>query len=184
MELTVLSTSFSEPVTVTDIKDYIGYPKTDQDSIIAGMITTARQWLETHCALSVVNKQYKAYFEKEDAEDGWYELPVSPVLSDPAIIVQVCGATVDHEEMGLNKKRIRPATVYGTIRIGASSVIYYVEVTFNAGKANTVADEVIKRIVTSLFNARQDGVTEEISVGRIPYDTRRLIESINENMGL
>jgi len=63
-------------------------------------------------------------------------------------------------------------------------VIYYVEVTFNAGKANTVADEVIKRIATSLFNARQDGVTEEISVGRIPYDTRRLIESINENMGL
>lgn len=184
MELEVLSTSINEPVSVTECKSFMGYPGDDQDADIQKLITTARIWLEAHCALSVVNKQYKAYFEKEDAEDGWYELPVSPVLSDPAIIVQVCGATVDHEEMGLNKKRIRPATVYGTIRIGASSVIYYVEVTFNAGKANTVADEVIKRIATSLFNARQDGVTEEISVGRIPYDTRRLIESINENMGL
>jgi len=182
MELTVLSTSFSEPVTVTDIKDYIGYPTTDQDNIIAGMITTARQWLEAHCALSVVNKQYKAYFEEEDAEDGWYELPVSPVLSSPAVVAQVCGTTVTYDLMGYYKKRIRPATVYGTIAVGAFSTLYYLEVTFNAGALNTTANEIIKKIVASLFKGRQDGLREDISIGRMPYDTRVLIDSINENL--
>jgi len=85
--------------------------------------------------------------------------------------------------MGLKKVRIRPDTVIGTIAIGATGEIYYVEVTFNAGEINRTANEIIKRIVSSMFNAREDGGGTDVLIGRLPFDTLRLIEAIDQNTG-
>jgi uncharacterized phiE125 gp8 family phage protein len=183
MELKILSTTIMEPVTVADTRTFIGYDADDQDDVIRKMITTAREWLENRCALSLVNKQYTAYFEKSDARNGWYELPVAPVLSTPALVVAVNGVTVTAEEMGQSVKRVRPAVIYGTIGVGATSSNWYMEVTFNAGATNNTANEVIKKIVTTMFNNREEG-TGAVPVGRLPYDTMRLIESIDNNTGL
>ena len=124
-----------------------------------------------------------AYFEKEDAVNGWYELPVSPVQSTPAIAVSVCGSVTTFEQMGLQRVKIRPDTLIGTIAVGATGEIYYVEVTFNAGESNNAANEILKRIVSTMFNAREDGSGQEVLTGRIPYDTMRLIEAIDQNTG-
>lgn len=183
MELKVLSTNIVEPITVADQKAFMGYTSSDQDAVIFRMIQTARVWLENRTGLSLVNKQYKAYFEREDAINGWYELPVSPVQATPAIIVKVCGTTTTFDQIGLDRVRIRPDTVIGTIAVGASAEIYYIEATFNAGASNDAANEILKRVVSSMFNAREDGGGAEVLTGRIPYDTMRLIETIDQNTG-
>lgn len=183
MELVVLSKDIEEPVAVDDVKAFMGYPSSDQDAIIFRMIQTAREWLENRCSLSVVNKQYKAYFEKEDAVDGFYELPIVPVQPIPAITVSVCGTSTTFEQYGLKRVRIAPDKLIGTIAIGATAEIYYVEVIFNAGEKNLTANEIIKRIVSTMFNQREDGAGEGVHEGRIPYDTLRLIETIDQNTG-
>jgi len=183
MELKVLSTNIVEPITVADQKAFMGYTPSDQDAVIFRMIQTARVWLENRTGLSLVNKQYKAYFEKEDAINGWYELPVSPVQTTPAIAVKVCSTTTTFEQMGLDRIRIRPDTVIGTTKIGATGQAYYVETTFNAGASNDAANEILKRVVSSMFNAREDGGGAEVLTGRIPFDTMRLIEAIDQTTG-
>ena len=183
MELKVLSTNIAEPITVADQKAFMGYASSDQDAIIFRMIQAARAWLENRTGLSLINKQYKAYFEKEDAVNGWYELPVSPVQSTPAIAVSVSGVSTTFEQMGLERIRIRPDTVIGTIKVGATGQIYSIEATFNAGALNDAANEIIKRIVSTMFNAREDGAGAEVLIGRIPYDTMRLIEVLDQTTG-
>lgn len=184
MEYSVLTTSITEPVTAEQMRDIMGYPTTDQDTEIAALITAAREWLEARTGLSLVSKSYKAYFLKEDAVNGWYLLPFSPVLSNPAITVEVCGtADTGFETKGLNQKWIKPSTSLGTLLIGATATTYYMEVTFQAGASNTLANRCLKRIVTSLFNQREDGVTPEINTGRLPFDTLRLIDMLDQNTG-
>jgi len=184
MELSVLSTDIAEPINVDDVKAFMGYTASDQDAIIFRMIQTAREWLENRCAISIVNKQYKAYFEKIDAVNGWYELPVTPVLASPAITLSICGTSTTFEQRGLKRIFVRPTETYGTVSIGATWEVYYVEVTFNAGATNHTANEIIKRIVSTMFNTREDGAGEGVQMGRLPYDTLHLIEALDENTGL
>jgi len=183
MDLTILSTEIKEPVTVAQVKDYMGYTESDQDEVIFNMIRTARKWLEDRAGLSSVSKSYKAYFEKEDRDpDGWFELPVQPVLASPAITITVNGTSTTFQQKGLRKVLVKPDNVIGTLRIGATGTTWYMEVTFQAGETNRIAEECIKRIVSSMFNNREDG--GEISLARMPYDTLRLIESLDTNTGL
>jgi hypothetical protein len=183
MDLKVNSTGIQEPVTVEEMKTLMGYKGTDMDSRIRDLITVAREWLENRTGLSCVSKEYTAYFEKGDRDSsGWYELPVSPVASAPAIALSVCGVSTTYEQKGMNQVKVRPAVTYGTIQIGGGSETYYVEVVFTAGAANKTANECIRRIVNTMFNNPQDG--SEVSLSRIPYDTLQLIDSIDQNTGL
>ena len=188
MELTILSdlTFADEEITVQEIKDMMGYLGTDQDTRIERLIMTAREWLENRTALSCIAKSYKAYFEKADRDsEGYYELPMSPVLSSPAITVSVCGVSTTFTQKGLNRVKIKPDDIIGTVRVGASAAPYYVEVVFTAGKSNTTANEIIRRITATMFNEPQDGAGESmnVSVSRLSYDSTRLIETIDQNTG-
>jgi hypothetical protein len=99
-------------------------------------------------------------------------------------VVKVRGAVIDFEQMGMNIVRVRPYATYGTIGVGSTSYNWYMEVTFNAGATNNTADEILRKIVTTMFNARADGAGEGVQTGRLPYDTLRLIETIDKNTGL
>ena len=68
----------------------------------------------------------------------------------------------------------------GTVSIGASVNVYYVEVTFQAGENNELANNCIKRIVSSLFNNREDGITD-VSMAEMPFDTLQLISMLDNN---
>jgi hypothetical protein len=185
MELAVLTGAVTDPVTATQAKLFMGYPTTDQDTVITNMITVARQWLEANTGFSCVSKSYKAYFERDDAVNGWYELPVVPVLAAPVISVSVCGTVATFEQKGLRRVFIRPYTIWGTIGVGSSIEAYYIEATFQAGEVSETANECIKRIVSSMFNDRQDGVSTggNVAYSRLPYDTRALIETLKANPG-
>ena len=189
MELIVLTDpdDLTEEVSVDEVKDMMGYTDDDQDARIARLITIAREWLENRTGLSCLEKEYKAYFEKSDRDsNGYYELPISPVLSDPEISVEVCGETATFIQKGLERIKIKPDDVIGTIKVGASSAAYYLEATFTAGKTNATANECIRRIAATMFNEPQDGssLSGNVSVSRLSYDTVRLIETIDQNTGL
>ncbi len=180
MELIVLSQNIKEPVTVDDVKAYMGYPTGDQDALIHHLITTARVWLENRCAISVTEKDYAVYFEKDDRMGNWYELPVSPVVGD--IVVLSGGEEVTFSKRGLKKVSISTVGLYRTVLIGEHPSTG-IEVRFRAGEKNIVANEIIKRIVSTMFNSREDGGGDEVFEGRLPFDTLRLIESIDQNTG-
>jgi uncharacterized phiE125 gp8 family phage protein len=182
IDLSVLTSSITEPVTHDEVKTFMGFPAADtsQDSLLDGMITAARQWLEGRTALSLVSKSYKAYFEREDSEDGWFELPVSPVLAAPAITVAVNGVDTTFDQKGLNIVKVFPSTVIGTLPVGSTSFDSYCEVVFQAGETNTQANEILKELVSIAFNYREDGIG--VSVGRIPYSLTQRIDSISRNV--
>lgn len=182
MELKILTSSITEPVSVADAKSYMGYPSTEttQDVTITNMIKTAREFVEQRTALSLVSKSYKAHFTQEDQEDGWYELPVSPVLSTPAITVTTNGISTTFQQRGMDKIKIMPDSVISTMLVGESDSDSYIEVTFQAGATNDTANEIIKRVVSFLFNHREDGIA--LTASRLPFDTLSLIQSISQNV--
>jgi uncharacterized phiE125 gp8 family phage protein len=67
-----------EPVTLTEAKAHCRIDSTDSDTILATMITAARQWCETYCQRSLVQRTYRAdvpYFASV------YDLPMKPLAS-------------------------------------------------------------------------------------------------------
>lgn len=182
MEYTVVTSSITEPILKADVKTFMGYPSSDtsQDTLIESLITAAREYLEKTTGLSLVSKSYKAYFEQDDAEDGWYELPFSPVLASPAITCSMNGVSTTFQQIGLNRVRVMPDAVIGTLLVGQSSTPSYLEVTFQAGATNNLANKCLMSIVSRMFNYREDGIG--VNTARLDYDTRRLIQSLKTNL--
>lgn len=181
MQLSVIDQSTEEPITLSDVKGFMGYPLSDesQNSIITRMITSARLWLEGRTALSLVSKGYKAYFEPDDADEGWYELPVSPVLDEPAITVKMNGTDTTFQKRGLTTIKIYPDKVFGTIAVGSSDSSY-VTVTFQAGATSEMANTILLELVSIMFNNRDSGIG--VSYSRLPFDLQQKINSISVNL--
>jgi uncharacterized phiE125 gp8 family phage protein len=180
MEYIVLTTSITEPVTKEEVKSFMAYSGTDQDDLIDSMIITAREWLEQRTGLSLISKSYKARFEKEDSEDGWYRLPLSPVLASPVITCSMNGVSTTFQQTGLKQVRVRPDTVISTVQAGASSEVSYLEVTFQAGATNNTANTCLLSIVSQMFNYREGGIG--VNMARLDFDTLKMIKSISVNL--
>lgn len=176
MQIKEKAGTITDPVTVIEAKAYIGYTSADQDAQFAIFITAAREWLEDHYAFSCVSKSYIARFDKEDALDDWYELPFSPVISITSVTID--SEDVEYEEKGDEIRSIRPDEVFGT---GISSNELVVE--FVAGAANNRAKTGIMRIVSDIFNNKDDNPTN-INAAKLSYDTMRYLEGLNKNTGL
>ena len=181
MQLSVLTSSITEPVTHDEVKTYMGYPASDtsQDALIDTMITAAREWLEQRTGLSIVSKSYKVHYEKDEDDDGWYELPRSPVLASPAITVSVCGVSTTFQQEGLTRVRVAPDNTYGTILIGSTIDVFYTEIVFQAGATNNIANLCLYNIVSTMFNFRDSA---GVNVARIPFDTLQMIDSLSINL--
>lgn len=181
MQLQVISSSITEPITHAQVKSFMGFPASDtsQDGTIDTMITSARIWLEQRTALSIVSKQYKAYFEADDMEDGWYELPVSPVIGTPVTTMTMNGVTTTYRQMGLNRVKIQPDSVFGTLLVGQTSTPSYMEVTFQAGATNGEANEILLGIVSFMFNNREGGTS--VNIASLPWDLKGRINALSMN---
>ena len=180
MEWIVTSSSITEPVDKSDVKDLLGISQSNTafDDQLDAMIVAAREWFEKRTALSVVSKDYKVRFEQEDCEDEWYELPFSPVNASPAITVNTTGITTTFQQKGLKRVYIRPDDVVSTIVPGMPNEEYYVEATFTAGEDNNSANECIKSIVVAMFTNKSTAV----NVAYLPYTTIKLIDSLSVNL--
>ncbi len=177
--------TLTEPVTTAEFKTYSGYPGTDQDTYIGELITAAREFLENETGISCVSKVYQVEFDRWDMfgddltgigysgyDDGWYRLPISPVTVITS--VKIASTAVTYDQRGLKVVDIHPDTV---VQTGTSSNI--LEVEFTAGEANAIIKKAVMRIVTDLFNHREDYTT--VSMSSISFDTQRLISQLSTN---
>jgi len=178
MELSVKSTSITEPITRDEVKAYMGYPLTDtsQDDTIDIFITTAREFLEGRTALSIVSKDYEAYFDIDDADESWYELPVIPVTKITSVTMN--GVSTTYQQRGLKTVSICPDSVFGTILVG-TTISSYIDVLFTAGASNQTANNILLELVSIAFNNRGGG---DLSYASLPYDLQKRINSISNNL--
>jgi uncharacterized phiE125 gp8 family phage protein len=171
--------NITEPITADDVKTFMGYPLSEQsqDLLIEGMITSAREWLEQRTALSLVSKDYKVYFEPGEADDGWYELPISPVIGTP--VVSMNGVVTTFEQKGLSRIFISASSVISTILIGQVTAANYIEIEFTAGATNKGANDVLMELVSFKFNNREGSTT--LNIASLPYDLRGRINALSMN---
>jgi len=101
----------SEPLTVSEVKDYLKVDSSADDTLIGTLITAARQWVENHCALALLPQtaiQVWGVFDKE------MDLALSPLRSVSAITYLDTGGT----------QQTLSASVYGVDNIRTPSRIY------------------------------------------------------------
>lgn len=172
--------TLTEPVTASEFKTYIGYSGSDQDSLLATMIKSARLFLESECGFSCISKVYQAEFEKSDAVDGWYKLPFYPVTLITS--VEIGDTAVGYEEKGLKVKEIKPDVLFQTIPILGTG-LNILQVEFTAGESSDLAKMAIYRIVADLFNYKEDFVSG-VNIAYLSFDTMRLVNSLNTNTSI
>lgn len=181
MQLKVISdpAMITEPVTVSDIKTYVGYTGTDQDTIISGMITAARMYIEDHCSMSLISKQYQVTFEKGDDDDieGWYILPITPIVSVDLVTLTTDTSSTILTSDAYSLRGDTQVSILPQLVIHTGNIRDTLAVQFTAGASDPRATLAIKRMVSDMFN-RKDDNRDRINPGAFGYDTIRLIEGL------
>lgn len=85
---TVLAENGEEPVTVQEVKDWLRMSYSTEDTLIEGLIKTARTYAESYCCISIIEKQIKVVFT-HDGEKA-IELPFGPNISITALNFRSC----------------------------------------------------------------------------------------------
>ncbi len=137
-----------EPVTLSQAKSYLRIENTDEDVLIAELITAARQYLEQTCGVRLITQTWRQY------EDCW---PRSGMLTLGARPVKSVQSITVYNEAGT--PNIIPANDYQVDAISQSARIYLadgltvgqpingIEIDFTVGFGDTGVDvpDVLKR---------------------------------------
>lgn len=70
----------TEPVTTAEAKAHIRVDISDDDTLIAGLVTAARRWIEDVYGIKMMTQTWNYYLDQFPS-DSVIELPVGPVLS-------------------------------------------------------------------------------------------------------
>lgn len=180
--------SLTEPVTASEFKTFVGYSGTDQDALIAILITAARELIENETGFSCISKVYEVEFDRYDQRGddlttigytgydmGWFRLPFSPVTDIAS--VEIGGVTTTYDQRGLKVVEIHPDSVLQT---GTSNNTLAVE--FTAGETSNRVKTAIMRVASDLFNNREDDIAD-VSISSLTFDTQRLIAGLSINTG-
>lgn len=130
MQVEILTELVSEPVSVAEARAYLRITTTAEDSIISGLITSARMRLEKFANLSFGAKEIQVYFNELW---DWQELPYQP-NSTITSVKDSDEIDLVYYERGTPYKSIRTSSGNGVI------VIYEVE-----GLINDAIKEAIKK---------------------------------------
>ena len=101
-EIKIISETGSEPVSLSDAKNFLKVDYTDDDTLIGALIKQARLWCENYLSKDIVAKQRKYYVPKTN---GTFDLPFAPVASIDEVKIDG-SATTDYEMLGLNEETI------------------------------------------------------------------------------
>jgi len=83
----------TEPVTTTQVKDYLQLAGTGYDTTLAIFITAARKQIETYCNVSLVAKSIRANI-RNTTSDKPFPLPYPPIASVTQVIYKRCRSTI------------------------------------------------------------------------------------------
>ena len=164
MQVEITSDLSVEPVSVAEARAYLRITTTAEDSIISGLITSARMRLEKYANLSFGAKTIQCYFNELY---DWKELPYQPNSTITSIKDNDADDLV-YEERGVPYKSIKVSSSNGVI------VIYEVE-----GLVNEAIKEAIKKEVATAYDYRQnfsEGQTYQMS-----NDAKMLVQPFSRN---
>lgn len=102
MEIQIITNLSVEPVTVAEAKSYLRLIGSDEDSLIAELITSARERLEKFTGLSFGTKTLKMYTRDSNK---WFELGYGPVTSITSVLDDDAVA-LTYESRGLQYKQL------------------------------------------------------------------------------
>jgi len=183
MSLQLITPPSLEPVTLADAKLHLKVDTTDDDALIARLITAARVRAEWHTGRAFVTQSWILW---NDCWSERVEIPLPPLQSVAAVTVYAPNGTataIDPSAYAVDAASQPARILFGCIPPTALRAINAVAIAFGAGYGDAADDvpapvcEAILEIVAELYVHRGDG-PEEISLSAqallAPYRVFRL----------
>ena len=172
-QIEIVSTTGSELITTSDVKDYVRIDTTADDTLIDRMIVQARIWCENYISRDIVAKERKYYLDKAE---GFIQIPFAPVATITSVTVQ--GSSAEYQEKGLNKEQIILTSGVNQVLSG-SNTSFAMEVLITYTTAG-VSDDLIKQALLQMVSNYYDNRTDFIqgkNVNEIPTNVKSILAS-------
>ena len=98
MDLQIINTIGTNPVTLAEAKNYIRVTNTTEDALIQSMIVNATRKVEAYINTDIVSKQRAMYLDQVDEPFGLYYAPINTTI---APVVEVDGITQETDSYEL-----------------------------------------------------------------------------------
>jgi hypothetical protein len=161
-QIKINSTTGSEIITTSDVKNYVRIDTSADDNLITKMIIQARQWCENYISRDIVAKNRTYYLSETEAI---IDIPFGPVASISTVTSE--GNTAAHTVKGLDNERIE-------LDGGKAKDVKITYVT--AGLSDDLIKNAMLQFVSTLYDNRADYKTGTI-VQDVPTETKALLTS-------
>lgn len=164
VQVKINSTTGSEIVTATDVKDFARIDTTDDDTIIGRMITQARIWCENYIGKDIVAKNRTYYTPFVDVR---INLPFAPVASISTVTVD--GSTATYTARGLDNEIIELDSL-------PSKEVKITYVT--AGLDDSLLKQAILQLTSTYYDNRADfSVMQGVNFVEVPSNVKAILAS-------
>ena len=176
-QIEIVSTTGSELITTSDVKDYVRIDTTADDTLIDRMITQARIWCENYISRDIVAKERKYYL---DVVEGFIQIPFAPVASISSVTVQ--GQTAEYQEKGLNKEQIILTSGVNQVLSGSNTPFAKeVLITYTtAGLSDDLIKQALLQMVSTYYDNRADFVEGGRILNEIPTNVKSILASYKQ----
>jgi uncharacterized phiE125 gp8 family phage protein len=172
-QIEIVSTTGSELITTSDVKDYVRIDTTADDTLIDRMIVQARIWCENYISRDIVAKARKYYLDKAE---GFIQIPFAPVATITSVTVQ--GSSAEYQEKGLNKEQIILTSGVNQVLSGSNtSFAMEVLITYTtAGLSDDLIKQALLQMVSTYYDNRTDFIQGK-NVNEIPTNVKSILAS-------
>ena len=172
-QIEIVSTTGSELITTSDVKDYVRIDTTADDTLIDRMIVQARIWCENYISRDIVAKERKYYLDKAE---GFIQIPFAPVATITSVTVQ--GSSAEYQEKGLNKEQIILTSGVNQVLSGSNtSFAMEVLITYTtAGLSDDLIKQALLQMVSTYYDNRTDFIQGK-NVNEIPTNVKSILAS-------
>lgn len=161
-QIKINSTTGTELLTASDVKNYVRIDTSADDSLITRMITQAREWCENYISRDIVAKNRTYYLSQTDA---LIDIPFGPIASISTVTAE--GNTAAYTVKGLDNERIE-------LDGGSAKDVKITYVT--AGLSDDLIKNAMLQFISTLYDNRSDYKTGTI-VQDVPTETKALLTS-------
>ena len=119
MQIRYSDVGATEPITAAEVKSWLKVDFTDEDTLIASLITQVRELAEEASGLSLIDKTIEYFEEDTDIISDWVKLPYPVHTAITAVVYN--GETLtssDYSVTGLTQKLIK---ITGTVTTDSST---------------------------------------------------------------
>jgi uncharacterized phiE125 gp8 family phage protein len=175
-QIEIVSTTGSELITTSDVKDYVRIDTTADDTLIDRMIVQARIWCENYISRDIVAKARKYYLDKAE---GFIQIPFAPVATITSVTVQ--GSSAEYQEKGLNKEQIILTSGVNQVLSGSNtSFAMEVLITYTtAGLSDDLIKQALLQMVSTYYDNRTDFIQGK-NVNEIPTNVKSILSSYKQ----